>query len=320
VDVAISSDGAKSFVLQVEEAGGDLMCVYNDASANPTTTADIDTVGVYSITGFYGQCKMSADGETIFVVATSTDGNFHCHKTTDGADGTWSEVADINPVTSSTRSFHGQMRATASFADMVVCSSLGLWISDDSGVTWTEDVTLPYGQVPISAVMTADGNTIYAVRSTTENVIYKTTDKGTTWTKVTSLTELNLEFGSLGSYEAPNIDNLMMDSSDNLYAVSTAFPQDTDYNGFLMAISYSDDAGATFTNSYLFYVSSWDGSATVAVPYTQIGYSCDILPDGSKMWWSQYDAADLAAIMTCVLTEGNFPPHLAGEDWKMVAD
>jgi hypothetical protein len=317
MDVAISSDGAKSFVLQVEESGGDLMCVYNDASAEPTTTKDIDAAGVYQSGGNYGACLMSADGETIKVLASTTDQNLHLWTTTDGADGTWSETANVNPTLTGLKTFAGFARGTASLADMVFPTNSGLWITDDSGATWTEDVTLPYGGIIYSVAISADGNTIYACDSGLMNKVWKTTDKGTTWTTLVTVSDLAIDFGTTGM-EAPNLTHIAIDSSDNLYAILVGLPQDTDYGGMAMAIGYSDDAGASWTTSYYMYPSTWDGSATFSVPYQNV--DCQVNPAGTELTFGQWDTTDLVALSEVPLTSGKFPPYILEPDWKMVAD
>lgn len=318
--MAISADGNDSIFVGTEGTSNDLEIQYNQAGAAPETLFDIDAVGNYdnNIAIHNADVLMKQDGSICKVMANATDDKIHVW--TSNADGNfgsaWSEITPISSPTSDTR-FEGYSRGTDTLDVMVFVTQRGLWVSDDSGATWTQESVLPNLEQPHSVALTASGAIIYAVDGIVGNAVYKTTDKGVTWTILFEQGQNRTE-AHANNMRGPLITHVEVDSSDNIYIFEIGIPDPVAVDHQVITLHYSGDAGATWISSQLWYTrrAVTTGSSTTPTSIKDLRVS----RDGTMLSYSILSSANVDYIFESVLTSGVFPPNLAGDRWKMVAD
>ncbi len=313
-DVAISADGVTSYVLTIETTSLDLEIVSNGASGIPATAKDIDTGQDYSTTS--AVCLISNNGLVCKIIAQSTNEDINVWTSTDGPNGTWSEITPINPAAAGTRGMlNADARGNSTLSDMVVGTTKGLWISDDTGATWTEDIVLPTGDDPNSIAITEAG-VIYAVDSVSETQVYTTTDKGSTWTVLFDLSD----HPNIATAFHSNIllTHVEVDSSDNIYVIGYSVPHAAAPDKQSLHLWYSADAGATwvYSNTKFLYRPSATGTLVYPVGLKDLRVNAA----GTVLAYAVNTGTDLDYIMKFVITQGKFPPFIEDADWKMVAD
>lgn len=319
---AISDDGNDSMVVSTISGSGALSIKYNQAGAAPTTGKTIDSVPVYDITvNPWCSILMHADGSRALIIGNENNDNLHSwYSNVDGNFGSaWAEQSDINPSVAGSRVFGGFSRASNALETIVFTSSKGLWISRDLGVTYTQDVTPGKTTAPTSVAVTGDGALIYCVDNVTGSTLYKSTDFGVTWTSVFDLYQQIPAPPITEDHVVPNMQHVEVDSSDNIYLFSTQTTENTAPDKWNIFLSYSDDGGVSWVHSSLMYIQrDEDGGANGPI----LGATRDlhVAKDGSLVRWAANVGTDLDQIVEVTLTSGKFPPHLHGQDWKLVAD
>lgn len=311
--IGVAADGVESFIAVNETTSLDLEIYYNEASTLPNTQKDIDTSKNYDYDT--GHCLMSDDGQICVIFAQTDDEDIQIWKSTTGPSGTWSQVT-INPADSATRSMAiRHPSGTATLSTMVMPTSKGIWLSEDSGATWTEDIVFEDGVVPFHVVMSADGNTMWAMTPSPIFKIQKTTNKGVNWTTVF---EYGHDHDTNPVTPRPSLITLVIDRLNTLYL-----------------LEYLDNVHSTVTQDGLGIYSSADGGATwvyTRIDYIEKPYSGSTSPFflaasdpkvndlGTLLAYPLNDATDKDNIHTLTLSQGKFPPQLNGLNWKMVAD
>lgn len=315
-DVAVNADGSQSYVASIEDSTFDLEILHNITSGIPNAAKDIDTGQNYQGTSL--AALISNNGEICKIIAASDNDDINVWTSTDGPDGTWSEITPINPAAAVARIMGPTRgaRGNSTLSEMVVPTDKGLWISDDSGATWTEDILLPNGQDPFSVAVTEAG-IIYAVDALDTNFVYKTTDKGTNWTVIFDLGKRMRSMANL-SQKHITLSNVEVDSSDNIYVLAFEQPTATGASKAMIYLWYSSDGGVTWVMSSLKFTSRPDGTGTVPFPLGT--KECRINAAGTRLAWAVNTGTDADNIYLSVITKGKFPPNIQGEDWKMVAD
>lgn len=311
---AISSDGAKSFIVAVETTTNDLEIYYNEASALPNTFKNLDAAVNYDFVD--GHCLISDDGEVCKVMVQENAVNdIHIWTSTDGPGGTWTQITAINPAQAVARNMAGhQARGTATLADMIFGTDQGLWISDDTGATWTEDVLVPDGSAPSHYALSADGNTIYATNVNATRC-YKTTDKGSNWTTIFHLGERDPNWPHSSR---PLMVCILVDSSDNLYLLMNYDNQSSGLGHDALGIQYSTDGGTTWANSYLqFMTQPYLGSVN---SFWNLAKDVRLNSAATELIYPINDSTDIDNIHFMPITTDKLTPRVWGDGWKMVAD
>ena len=269
--VAVSADGVESYVAGVETTSLDLEIFFNEASAMPTTPKNIDSGQDYDAGSVH--CLISNDGQVCKIFAQSNNDDINVWSSTTGPSGTFTEITPINPAAAVSRLMTFRMpRGSSTLLHMVMPTDKGLWISDDTGATWTEDVLLPTGDDPHHVAITS-GGIVYAVESVSVAQMYKTTDKGANWTLAF---DLGREMRDLDPAQTNiQIAHVEVDGSDNVYVIGFQIPHTVATSKQSIHMWFSEDAGVTWTHSVRHYNIQPDNTSANPIPINTKECLCD---------------------------------------------
>lgn len=189
-----SSDGSDMFMPYVTSlAAADLYIFYTITSGDPTTSLLITSAGAFD--GGGGPCAMiNAAGTLGKIVAWETTGSTIDTWTSGGTDIAtgWTETSSVSWATA--QDTHDINFAYSDDLQTIAIprSTNGLIISTNGGTTWTQDVMINEIDPPNSVAVSTNDTIFATVGATATNceVLYSTTDSGTTWNKALTLEDM----------------------------------------------------------------------------------------------------------------------------------